>query len=318
MEALTGLRSMLALVTNANRVVPVPRQTVLLLARCRRPVLVATILGQLIRCVYYRARTCVSWGRCKASWIANTFGVDVRNVKAARGELMRLGWMRQLDSNHWQRQRYGAAFVVSLQWDSRQDQSPHTNPISPPRVLTIRPKSPPPYQYRDLPDGIQHQDRGGPRRTGVHGQRIGEGKAGTPKLRHVVAADLTSASRTAGLFCEAVRVGLVSDTQSERLRFFAAAERAKRLAQNPGGFFLSILRKGLWHHISDQDEEPARRVLSELPEFYYGLASGSARKGPREAVATSATRSRPAKSSPRSAPGIAGRSRSALQDGCRR
>ena len=57
-EALTGMRSMLALVTNANRVVPVPRHTVLLLARCRRPVLVATILGQLIRCVYYRARTC--------------------------------------------------------------------------------------------------------------------------------------------------------------------------------------------------------------------------------------------------------------------
>jgi hypothetical protein len=267
--ALTGLPLMLAAVTNPRRVLPIPRHTVLMLARSRRPVLIATILGQLFRCIYYRSRTCVSWGRCKASWVADAFGVDVRNVKAARKELETCGWMRQVTSNHWQRQRFGAAFVITLQWESRQDRRLHAPVISPLRKAQKAAKSPPPVSYKDLPFGNEDQNRVSAHRTGVCGEGSGKGE---PRLLHVVPADLVNPERTAALFRQAVSDGLVKDVPMERLRFFAAAERAKRLAHNPGGFFVTLLRRQLWKHISDRDEEPARRVLVRMPEFFYGMS----------------------------------------------
>lgn len=273
LRALTGHSSMIAVVPNSSRVLPVPRHTVLLLARCRRPVLFATILGQLFRCVYYRSRMSASWGRCKSSWIAAAFGVDVRNVKAARQELEARGWMRQVTSNHWQRQRYGAAFVISLQWDSRQDNGVGTPTVSPPRNPRVATKSPPPNVYKNLPEGSKHQNRVERGRPGVQGQGNGEEK---PRLLHIVPGDLINPSRTAMLFRDAFRAGLVADTPAERLKFFAAAERAKRLARNPGGFFVAVVRQRLWTHISDQDEEQARRVLASMQGFYYGSCSGVA------------------------------------------
>jgi hypothetical protein len=270
--ALTGLPAMLSSVTNHRRTVPIPRHTVLLLARTRRPVSMATVLGLLFRCMYYRSGECVSWGTCKASWVAETFGVDIRNVKAARRELERLGWMRQLDSFHWHRQRYGGSFVVTLAWDSRQSPSGprKRQTISPPQRASSPAKSPPPESYRDLPSGIKDQKRAAARRAGVQGQPKGEG---APRLLHVVPMDLQSPGRTANLFHQALRAGLVRDAPTERLRFFAAAERANRLGSNPGGFFVTMLKKRLWQNISHGEEEAARQTLARMPEFFYGEKS---------------------------------------------
>ena len=53
--------------------------------------LLATTLGHLLRCMYYRDGRCCPDGRCKSSWIARTFGVDIRNVKAALEKSANLG-----------------------------------------------------------------------------------------------------------------------------------------------------------------------------------------------------------------------------------
>ena len=271
LAALTGLPLMLASVVNHRRTLPVPRHTVLLLARTRRPVVLATLLGHIFRCVYYRSGECVSWGTCKSSWIAQTFGVDIRNVKAARQELESLGWMGQLESHHWHRQRYGGTFVVSLAWDSRnRTSSPGvTERISPPRKTASAPKSPPPESYRNLPTGIKDQKRAAGRLAGVQGQQIKP--EGDPRLVHVVPMDLVEPRRVAELFRQAANAGLVRESSMERLQFFAAAERAKRLAsRNPAGFFVHLVRHRLWRHVSHADEEAARRILAGMPEFFYG------------------------------------------------
>jgi len=62
----------------------------------------------------------------------------------------------------------------------------------------------------------------------------------------------------------------VNDGQTNRLQFFAAAERAKRLGSNPGGFFITILKKRLWRNLANCDEEKARDKLARMPEFFYG------------------------------------------------
>lgn len=258
---LASLPAILSLVTNHRRTLPIPRHTVLLLAGTRRPVMLATILGHLLRCMYYRSRECVSWGTCKASWIAETFGVDARNVKAARGELERSEWLRQLDSHHWHRQRYGGTFVVSLAWAGSRSR---TSRVSPPRKSPQTTKSPPPDSYRNLPTGIKNQKRPDVPRPGVQGQRAK--REGEPNLLHVMPGDLADPNRTAALFRQAVAKKLILDTSSNRLQFFAAAERAKRLGNNPGGFFAAILKKGLWKNIANCDEERARRGLASVQD----------------------------------------------------
>lgn len=260
---LAGLTAMLSLVTNHRRTLPIPRQTILHLARTRRPVMLATMLGHLFRCMYYRSRECVSWGTCKASWIAETFRVDARNVKAARGELERSGWLRQLDSHHWHRQRYGGTFVVSLAWTGSRS---GPSRVSPPRRCSQATKSPPPDSYRNLPTGIKNQKRPDVPRPGVQGLKAK--REGEPNLVHVVPADLADPKRTAALFRQAVAKGLIADTSSDRLQFFAAAERAKRLGDNPGGFFAAILRKSLWRNLANCDEERARIALASVQDAF--------------------------------------------------
>lgn len=257
-RGLTDMPAMTSAVTNHRRTLPIPRHTVLLLARTRRPVVLATILGHLFRGMYYRSGECLSWGTCKASWIAETFGVDVRNVKAARGELMKSGWMRQVESHHWHRQRYGGSFIVSLGWSA----SGRRN--SPPRRAPGTAKTPPPESDRNLPKGIKNQKRDRARGSGVQGRN----KVGTePRLTDVHPEDLTDPHRTDLLFRQAVRAGFVQNSPHERLRVFAAAERSKRKAKNPGGFFVTILRKGLWQNIANRDEEQGRRELTRLDDF---------------------------------------------------
>jgi hypothetical protein len=261
---LIGLAAMLSAVTNHRRTLPIPRHTILLLARTRRPVIFATVLGHLFRGMYYRSQECVSWGTCKASWIAATFGVDVRNVKAARGELERSGWLRPLDSHHWHRQRYGGSFVIPLAWAGSRLRPPRVS--SPPKGSSAS-KSPPPESYRNLPSGIKNQKREHARVPGVQEQKAK--REGEPRLLHVVPVDLIDPQRTAELFRQALQARLVNDDPLSRLQFFAAAQRAKRLGSNPGGFFVTILKKRLWRNIANCDEERARSELARMPDFFY-------------------------------------------------
>src|SRR5581483_12049950 len=80
----TGLSDMLALVRNNKRQVPVPRRLLRFLAGGCSRVMVATVFGHLFRCLYYRQGECRPEGLCKASWIADVFGVSERAVKTAR------------------------------------------------------------------------------------------------------------------------------------------------------------------------------------------------------------------------------------------
>lgn len=256
LRGLTGLSEMLESVTNNRRTIPIPRQTVLLLCRVRRPVMMATILGLLFRVMYYRSCECLSWGTCKASFIASVFGVDLRNVKSARLELERSGWLRSEASHHWHRQRFGGTFVISLEWRliSRGE--------SPPRKEEMTRKSPPPIENRNLPSEFKNQNRFAGKASGVQGQN--QKREGKPTLRHIVPIDLADPLRTECLYCEAVERKLVAGGEMGRLQFFAAAERAKRLAVKPGGFFTAIVSRKLWQNASNGDEEAARRVLQSL------------------------------------------------------
>src|SRR5919205_14204 len=95
---LADFHTMYNAIPNHRRRVPVPRQAIRLIAGVCRATVIATMLGHLLRCLYYRDRRCLSGGWCKASWIADVFRVDLRTVKAARKHLVAIGWLEILDT----------------------------------------------------------------------------------------------------------------------------------------------------------------------------------------------------------------------------
>ncbi|MFM7315551.1 MAG: hypothetical protein ACKO5E_01270, partial [bacterium] len=105
-------------VSHLKRPVPVPRRILRRLAggmsRSRTGVLVA----YLIRCLYYRKGEGVTAkGCCKASWIADTFGISERSVFDARDYLINdLGWLHAVASPQRVMNRHGLWVSVNLNW----------------------------------------------------------------------------------------------------------------------------------------------------------------------------------------------------------
>jgi hypothetical protein len=94
----------------------VPRRMLRHLAGGARPALIATALGVLLRCL---SRRCSGWdgrGRIKASWVAEAFHLSLRQVQAARKELIALGWIRPEEAEQWALNRWGRAYRIDLAW----------------------------------------------------------------------------------------------------------------------------------------------------------------------------------------------------------
>ena len=135
--------------------------------------------------------------------------------------------------------------------------------------------------------------------------------AGKPDLRNVVPEDLRDTGRLLELYEQAVGLGLVTASEWGRLRFVAAAEHARIIGtKNPCGLFVRLVRGGLWHFATYDDETAAsvrlRRhlhgVIARRAEQAPGLAAGPAAVGRRPAGAGVARGGGPLGASGRSVP----------------
>jgi len=149
----TRLSDMLELVRNCKRQVPVPRRMLRFLARGCSRVMVATVLGHLFRCLYYRKGECHPAGLCKASWVAEVFGVSERAVKTARQGLEALGWLERIEIKQWVRNRYGQKMAINLYWEVPAPYQPvaESTPKIAPLPLPFSPEIAPPDSNRKLP-----------------------------------------------------------------------------------------------------------------------------------------------------------------------
>jgi hypothetical protein len=86
-----------------------------------------------------------------------------------------------------------------------------------------------------------------------------------PTLKRTCLEDLREAGRLDCLYRQATDAGMVRASAANRLQWFAAAEHAIEAAErNPCGLFVALYRQGLWHHITQAQEDLARRKLKKL------------------------------------------------------
>jgi len=257
----SNLAATLSFVGNAERLVPIPRRGLRDLVRSRRRVLIATTLGHLLRGMYFKQSQCVSGGRCKASWIARVFGVDARNVKAARRTLVDSGWLLTRDSSQTAMNRWGAAFVVNLEHGSGSKRPARE---SPPPAATIGTETPPPERNRKLLEGSKNQN---PAERRPIGAQVEKPRTEIPALKKLIPGDLSDPSRLLRLHAQAATEGRITRSENDRLKFFAAAEHARAVGtKNPCGLFAAIVNRGLWSYITQAAEDRARQKLTRLRE----------------------------------------------------
>lgn len=169
-EPNTSLAQMLAQIPNHHRRVPVPRRLLRFLAKGCSRVLLATILGHLFRCLYYRQGQCRADGFCKASWIAEVFGVSPRAVKTARQRLEALGFLQRTETPQWVRNRYGQKMTINLQWDGkamRKLETPEPRRKTAPLVALESPQIAPPDSDSELLTERKYQKSTSSGPTGV-------------------------------------------------------------------------------------------------------------------------------------------------------
>ena len=236
----------LARFPNHKRLLPVPRRILRLMAGGARRSLIATILGHLLWGLYgspardagqggFRAT-----GRVKCSWIAETFGIDLRRVKQARRELIELGWLIPEESRQWQLNRYGARFQINLGWERSaqptvtqatvppSEKAPVAEvPVAelPPPPAEFRPILPPPESNKKLPSGSYKNQKpasGGPAgfqtpQTKTDSPQAAATPKAEPTLRNILPADLKETDRLFELHAQAVDSGHLGSSESDRL-----------------------------------------------------------------------------------------------------
>lgn len=283
---LEGYWDFLNAIPNRRRKVPVPRQLIRLMAGGARRGVIATLLGHLLRGLFYRSGQCVPNGAVTTAWIAETFEVGEATVKHARAHLVQLGVLEPLPTPQLVMNRIGRWFRFNLTWERPAALVEGSKPVdnsespqhesTPPRPVPDTASTPPEIN-RNLLSGDRNQKPGSARPTGSFSSK--EGKLGKPNIQHVTQTDLDDTGRLLELFDQAIRSKLVDGGQHDRLRFVGAAEHARTIGSvNPPGLFAWIVRKRRWSYITDGDEDAANK---RLKRHLYGDTSERAKESPR-------------------------------------
>jgi len=237
-----------------TRPVPVPRHVLRYVARCAKPSVARTMLVLALRglSIDRTTGTVKNRGTAKASWIAEAGDISLRAAKAARSELIRLGWItKDTGSHQWKLNRDGAYFVIDTAWRAS-GESAETAPL--PAEISTR--SAPPRERPETPNGVKTRNSS----LGFTEQE--------PSIRDVREGDLNRLSRMEALYWQSEAAGLIRHSESMALAFLAASVRARELGDDPPRMFAGIIRRGLWDHVSAAQEDHARRALARYREDF--------------------------------------------------
>lgn len=258
-----------------TRPVPVPRRLLRHLAATKKPAFFLTVLGYLLRGLSLKKSTgeINSRGTVKASWLSDVFGISLRAVKASRAEMIALGLIAR-DTTSYQRKmnRDGSYFVMNLEWGGTSIEATPVDNFSKDNTESAPPQpqkyteSAPPIKRHKTSYEVKNQKTQRAEPSGVLRQEPDK-KIPPPNIRNVRREDLFSASRNEVLYFQAVKARLISGTEADLLNWIAASIRARE-TENPEKIFSGILRKKLFHFITHEQEDRARRALNKRRETH--------------------------------------------------
>ncbi len=253
-----------------KRLVPVPRQMLKFIASCTKPALVKTIIAYLLRGLSLsKTGELKTAGTVKVSWICKLCQISERAVRAARAELIKLGWITK-DTGSFQRKlnRDGAYFVINAAWNRVLKQ------FAPLETKKCTESAPPIERKETLnrskdqkltPGGLELELQRlsilPPAQSGVC-KANQEEKIGPPTLRNIQFEDLRRLSRLKEIYSQAITAKWLTDSEANLRNFVAAAARATRVKGDPVRVFVGIVKQGLWHHLTNEDEGRAHRAIS--------------------------------------------------------
>jgi hypothetical protein len=256
---------------SARRPVPVPRTVLRFLATQEAAALGRVMLGYVCRglSIDRVGGALREAGTVKASWLAATLGLSLRSVRYAQAELRALGWIgKDVGSKQWKLNRHGAWFRINLSWKSPSRESEGAACDATSGVQFARPTPElctsvaPPKEDRKTPSESKNQ------KPGVFGTRIGKERPAcsrplpAPTLANIRIADLHDRSRLGSLWKQAVARGWLRDCESDALNFLAAAVRARSTpSRDPVRVFVALVRGRRWGHVTQDQEDEARRML---------------------------------------------------------
>ena len=274
-----------------GKLVPVPRRIIRFLAKCEKRSTILVLLAYIERGLCLDKGKVKNAGTVKAAFIAETTGLSLRAVRLARKELLGLGILTP-DTTKYQRKlnRDGAYFTINLTWceqskarkcaDGERDAAaikneavektlPVDNSIQ--QVLEIAPppiknctKIAPPDRDKKSSNELRNQKTRSTasNSSGVFTKREEE----NPNLWDIRPEDLKNILRCEKLYSQACQIGLMQACESSALNFVAAAIRARSVDGDAPKVFMGIIKKKLWHHITQAQEQKANGVLKKFRE----------------------------------------------------
>jgi DNA-binding IclR family transcriptional regulator len=263
---------------SARRPVPVPRTVLRFLAAHETAALGRVMLGYICRglSIDRVGGALREAGTVKASWLAETLGLSVRSVRYAQAELREMGWIgKDVGSKQWKLNRHGAWFCINLDWApvAKSGVAFETGkgaldcvPIARPTPESCTPVAPPKEDRKTPSESKDRRTASGLCKTDAKpNPKISPPKSATlprPTLRDIRREDLHSEGRLRELFAQAVAKGWVKNCQADALNFFGAAVRARNAGNgDPVRIFVSLVRRRLWNHITQAQEDEARRTV---------------------------------------------------------
>ena len=248
---------------NVTHAIRMPRRLMRLIMNSRaRPLRAAVLFGMLLRMTQVKR---YRWykGCLTTKLLTDVSGFNESRIKHERAALIREGCFERLETAARVRQQYGDWYALGHDLPAVSDHKTGTK-RQPPKASTEANRQPP--IKKPAPSFGIETNQFLPARPGAsHSTPIPQ-KAGVPNWHHIVPEDLREPRRRIALYKHASQKGVIGNIHAEKLLFYSAMARARRLASlNQCGMLRRIVETTAYRrYIADCDEDQARAWLREM------------------------------------------------------
>ena len=248
---------------NITRGIRMPRRLMRYVLYSRsRPLRAALIFAILLRIMpvkrYGWYKGCLTTGL-----LAEVSGFSESRIKHERAALISEGYFERLETPVRVRQQHGDWYALGRHLPTSCHLENRTNQ-QPPRRQKAQNSQPPIRE--PVPSSGMETNQFLSRKTGASRSLSTPNPKIAPRWHYIQPDDLREPERRVDLHRDACRIGVIGNSPAERLKFYAAIARARRLGTlNPCGMLRRIVQTTAYHgFIADCDEDQARSWLREL------------------------------------------------------